>query len=90
MEECLHVQCTKFGVLARVQDYPRWDSFLEGRISTVFLEVMQPILLDIGLYMAPTKRGQFSIKNLLNITHKQWIFRNSKVHYGRLDGLTKA
>ena len=56
----------------------------------VFLEVMQPILLDIGLYMAPTKWGQFSIKNLLNITHKQWIFRNSKVHYGCLDGLTKA
>ncbi len=38
----------------------------------------------------PRKWGTQFIENLLNIMHKKWIFRHSRVHYRGLDGLTAA
>ena len=40
--------------------------------------------------MTTDKWGRLFITKLLNITHKQWIFRNSHIHYKKLDGMTEA
>ena len=40
--------------------------------------------------LSPKKWGVQFIEHLLAITHRQWIFRNSKVHLKKLDGLTEA
>lgn len=91
MSECLHCDNTDYQLLAEVCDKLTWDSFVEGRISTLWLEIMKPQLMDATyVYLSPTKWGQLFIERLLQLTHKQWIFRNSRKHYRRLDGLTEA
>ena len=89
MIDCLQVQDTNFEVLAKVTDRLGWDCLLEGRVSKVWLEVVSPMLHESGTYLSPTRWGQQFIAQLLNITHKQWIFRNSYVHY-KIDGLSPA
>ena len=89
MIDCLQGPDTNFEVLAEVTDRLGWDCLLEGRVSKVWLEVVSPMLHESGTYLSPTRWGQQFIAQLLNITHKQWIFRNSYVHY-KIDGLSPA
>ena len=56
----------------------------------MFLEYMKPILLDSGLYLSPERWGRGFIEQLLQLTHKQWLYRNSRKHFKRRDGLTEA
>ena len=88
--ECLTVRNTEYELLMEVQDRLGWHSFLEGRISTLFLQVMKQPLLESRSRMSPERWGTKLISLLLNITHKQWKFRNSKKHFRRADGLTEA
>ena len=88
MVDCLHVENTSYQLLAESTDRLRWDSFVEGRISTVWLEVVKPQLLAGNTYLSPQRWGRQFIEQLLQLTHKQWIFRNSRLHYKKLDGLT--
>ena len=90
MTECLRLGNADYELLAECSDRLRWDSLLEGRISSLWIQIMKPVLLDSRLYLSPRKWGIQFIEHLLNITHKQWIFRNSRVHYKGLDGLTAA
>ena len=89
MQECLAIENEEYSTLAEVTDKLRWDCFLEGRIASQWIEVVTPQLKSSNLYLTPTKWGQQFIEQLLSITHKQWIFRNSKVHLRKLDGLTE-
>ena len=52
--------------------------------------MITPQLKTHNIYFTPTRWGQQFIEQLLSITHKQWIFRNSKVHLRKLDGLTEG
>ena len=87
--DCLHVDNASYRLLAESTDRLRWDSFLEGHISTVWLEVMKPQLQAGNTYLSPQRWGRQFIEQLLQNTHKQWIFRNSRLHYKKLDGLTE-
>ena len=51
--------------------------------------MVKPQLKIHNIYLTPVRWGQQFIEHLLSITHKQWIFRNSKVHLRKLDGLTE-
>ena len=90
MLECLEYPDDDLELLARSQDRLGWDSFVEGRISKVFLEVMKPVLLEAGTYLSVERWSREFIELLLQLTHKQWIFRNSRKHFTRLDGMTEA
>ena len=90
MEDCVNQGESKFHELAFAQDQLGWDSLLEGRICSLFIEQAREYLKEIGSYMTAEKWGRLFITKLLNITHKQWIFRNSHVHYKKLDGMTEA
>ena len=72
------------------QDRLGWDCFVEGRISKVFLEVVKPTLSDRCSRTTPERWCRTFIGKLLQLTHKQWLFRNSHVHYKKLEGLTAA
>ena len=89
MVNFLHTVDANFELLSKVQGRLGCDSSVEGRISKVFLDVTKPVLLESYLFLSIEMWGTSSIRKLLELTHKQWKFRNSKVHYGRLDGLTK-
>jgi hypothetical protein len=74
--------------LARSTDLLGWDCFIEGRISRDWIPAVSPILaiscprLLVGLW------GKTFITKLLNIVHKQWIYRNTLIHYRGKDGFT--
>ena len=42
MAECIAYSNSQYALLAEVQDRLGWDSFVEGRISTLFLETVKP------------------------------------------------
>ena len=75
----LHTQdCVR---LDEESDGLHWDSFLEGRISKLWLDIMKPGLLVSTTRLTPMSWGAQFIELLLQITHKQWLFRNSGVHF---------
>lgn len=90
MLECVPYPDADLEIVARSQDRLGWDCFVEGRISKVFLEHMKPVLLEYGTYLSPERWGRTFIELLLQLTHKQWLFRNSRKHFRRLDGLTES
>ena len=74
--------------VATAQDNLDWDSFVEGRITINFLSAVKPTLSGRRRRLTPKKWCQQLISKLLQITHKQWLFRNSDVHYKKLEGMT--
>ena len=74
--------------LADVQDKLGWDSFVEGRVSTIFKSVMRPVLKGLNSRLTPERWCTILCTKLLELTHKQWLFRNSHVHFKKLEGLT--
>ena len=64
-----------------------WDSFVEERISTLWLDMIAPFLKQASR-KSIHQWGNHFIDILLSLTHKQWIFRNS-MHF-KTDGLTSA
>ena len=88
--ECLRGHSPLLSMLAEVQDKLGWDNFVAGRISNVFLEAVAPYLSNPRSCLTPAKWCQTLQSKLLQMTHKQWIFRNAHVHYKKLDGLTMA
>ena len=67
--------------LALIHDRLGWRCFLEGRLSTALLQEMH-----VHLSSTPARFGALDwAKGLANwlirITHRQWTYRNSVVHY---------
>jgi len=85
MLDCLHVMSTRHQVLAEVHDKLGWDNFVEGRICTMYLDVIEDALPQ---FATPSSWGVKFLSQLVQTTHKQWLFRNSHVHYKKLEGLT--
>ena len=56
----------------------------------MFLEVVKPALSDHCSRITPERWCRTFIGKLLQLTHKQWLFCNSHVHYKKLEGLTAA
>jgi len=48
MADCIQNEGSPYYFLAQVQDRLGWDCFVEGRISTLFLETMKPCLARAG------------------------------------------
>ena len=74
----------------RAHDHLGWDNFFEGRICILFLDAYRS---DLGDEVSPYRVdswGRGFIERLVRITHSQWIFRNSPVHYKKLEGMTEA
>ena len=80
MIECTKTYQTHLVTLAESQDRLGWDCFVEGRISTVFLQVTKQSLSAGKSQQTATNWCQKLVGHLLQITHKQWVFRNSQVH----------
>lgn len=90
MLECVPIYDNDLELVAHITDRLGWDSFVEGRLGKVWIELMRPVLIASPLRMTVVTWGRTFIEKLLSLTHKQWILRNSKKHYRRPDGLTET
>ena len=88
LSSCISSKHSKYVLLAEVQDKMGWDNFVEGRISTLWLDTIAPFLKQASR-KSIHQWGKLFIDSLLSLTHKQWIFQNSKVHF-KTDGLISA
>ena len=86
MRDCLVVNTPRYNILARVHDKLGWDHFVEGRVASVYLETFATSLSS--KHRRIENWGKEFVSRLMQCTHKQWLFRNTHVHYKKLDGLT--
>ena len=67
--------------MAVLHDRLGWRSFLEGRISTVLIQEMHIHLANSPARIGVSDWARGFVNFLLRITHRQWTYRNSVVHY---------
>ena len=90
MMECLSIQIPLYVNLAGVCDRIGCDGLTEGRIASMWLEGVRPMLEEAGLRRSSQQWGREFVAKPINITHKQWIFWDSKKHFRGEGGLTEA
>jgi hypothetical protein len=88
MLDCVHGSSHNIVMAAAASNCLGYGNFLEGRISTHWLAVTIPLLRGFRKFILPPSWGRQFINKLHIIVHKQWIFRNSFIHYRSADGLT--
>jgi len=88
MVDCVHGVNPDLMAVAGESDRLGWDSFLEGRITSLWLSMVLPMLCKSSQSLLPPSWGRQLINKLHNIVHKQWIYRNTCIHYQGTDGFT--
>jgi hypothetical protein len=88
MADCIHGTSQDLIEAAAETDRLGWDSLLEGRISKQWLVVVSSFLRRSNKVLLPPSWGCQLINKLHNTVHKQWIYRNTFIHYRGSDGLT--
>jgi hypothetical protein len=88
MIDCVHGINPELMDVTRERDRFGWDSFLEGRITSLWLALVSPMLCKSTHSLLPPSCGRQLINKLHNIVHKQWIYRITFIHYRGTDGLT--
>jgi hypothetical protein len=69
-------------------DHLGWSNFLEGRIARSLTALQQGYILQGNCRMNIRTWATTLIHHLLGITHRQWIYRNAKVHLKTIEGRT--
>ena len=65
-----------------------WDNLLEGRIPSSLVRLQHTYLLRNNSYWKIRTWSSHLIQHLLNVTHRQWLYRNAKIHIRKLENLT--
>jgi hypothetical protein len=82
----LHPQYHAF---AMEHDTLGWDNFLEGRVSGKLFQIMHESLCAAQSFMRIRTWAKHFLRHLISITHRQWLFRNAKLHLRKLEGKTE-
>ena len=77
----------RFLTLARIHDSLGWDNFVEGRICKLWLQFREVDINRRNLRTTSESWAWGLSHRLLQLTHRQWIYRNSVVHY-KVQGIT--
>ena len=85
--------CLDFPILKQFAietDLLGWRNFTEAKITNTLFLIQEDWLKTIGSRLSINYwTKQFLIK-ILNITRRQWMCRNSKIHINHVEGLTLA
>ena len=66
-----------------------WDNFLEGRVSNTLFQLQHENLAQAGSTWRIKTWAKKFLQHLLEITHRQWSYRNAKVHLKKVEGRTE-
>jgi hypothetical protein len=80
MGECTHPKSI-FSPIAVDIDNLGWDCFVEGQIPRSLINAIKPMYTRYNPHGSVDTWGLKLIKSLIGLTHKQWLFQNSDVHY---------
>jgi hypothetical protein len=76
--------------LAEMQDRLGYRNFLEGRVTALYYSERQLYISNHHLRKHAGHWCKGFIQRLLQITHRQWTYRNRTIHYKDKEGLTAA
>ncbi len=79
-----------FSSFSRDHDNLGWDSFIMGRISKSLFAIQHSHLTQIGSRQSISSWASQFTHKILNIPHKQWLYRNARIHIRLVEGLTTA
>jgi hypothetical protein len=82
-------QDSKYIEYAREHDRLGWDNFLEGRVSNTLFQLQHDNLARAGSNWRIKTWAKKFVQHLLEITHRQWSYRNAKVHLKKVEGRTE-
>ena len=74
--------------MTKSQDRLGWDCMMEGRIPKICVEHQRTYLAHTDTRMTAKRWARGLITRLLQMTHKQWLLCNAKVHIKHRGGLT--
>ena len=66
-----------------------WDNFLEGRVAVKLIHLQAGFLHRAGIYMRIRPWVKKFIQLILNITHRQWLYQNARIHLCTVEGKTE-
>ena len=89
-EELFRTRKFKYAQLAECTDRLTWDGFVEGRIAREWGRVVKPMLSRTGRRCMSEKWGAQLVDKLARLIHRQWIPRNTEIHFKLPDGWTLA
>jgi hypothetical protein len=81
MASCVHRTDPDLILVATLSNHLGWDSFIESQLSVHWLLVAAPLLRWHRQYLLPPAWGRLFIIKLHIIVHKQWVYRNSFIHF---------
>lgn len=76
-------------IMARDFDRLGWVNFTEGRICTSLFQVQKEWLVKTGSRWAISAWSGKFVSKVLNITHRQWLYRNARIHMKVAEGFTQ-
>ena len=79
-----------FAPVAADIDALGWDCLLEGRIPTSLVDLQSFYLRKHSSWWKIKTWASHLVQHLLNITHRQWLYRNARIHLRKAEGLTTS
>ena len=67
-----------------------WDNLMEGRVGLTLFQMQKLNLKRMGSHRHINSWSTDFIHQVLGITHKQWVFRNTRTHIRLLEEKTEA
>jgi hypothetical protein len=80
MEEVVREAPCRFRTMGLSQDRIGWRRFLEGMISKEITVIQRQFYALSGSHLSLEKWSSGLITRLMEITHRQWLYRNYIVH----------
>ncbi len=80
MEDCVKLNSKYVHLFTNINNLG-WDCFVEGQLSYSLITVIKPMFFWYKPCGSIKIWGDKSIKSLISLTHKQWLYRNSDLHY---------
>ena len=79
---------SRFGLVAKIHDRLGWDNLVEGRLCSLWLQHREADIVRWNLRSTAESWATGLARRLLELTHRQWIYRNTEVHFVSEGGLT--
>eukprot|EP00956_Cyclotella_meneghiniana_P012179 scaffold17280_cov48-Cyclotella_meneghiniana.AAC.3 len=67
-----------------------WDCLLEGRIPTSLVDLQAFYLRKHSSWWKIKTWASHLVQHLLDITHRQWLYRNARIHLRKVEVLTST
>ena len=85
--------CNNTTILAQFateKDRLGWRNFMEAKITKTLFDVQEDWLQRLNSQKTIESWTKQFLTKLLNITHRQWLYRNSRIHIKYVEGLSLA